>query len=561
MLKSTYKVTGLAASQDHPLPPGWTEHKAPTGHNYYYNAETQQSTYTRPTAPSSSPFYVDVSPTSTLPNNDGGRSIYHGHRHTPASGHHGSFRGGLSYQDRSRRRQQEDRPRRKKSIPGREPWILVTTKLGRRFVYNPELNESFWKFPQDVLLATFEMDRKEQEERENREREALRPVATVEPRPDIAPAQPTGNRDQREADGSDSYEEVEVTDDEDKDADEAELKGAPSKKQRTDSNNEQAPPGPVEFNEEDMAYQLAQMGQDYGLDPGEYGNSEEEEHDTGLPLSIEDSQALFHDLLSDHGINPYTTWEKIIEEGRIIDDERYVALPNMHARKEAFNIWSTERIQEMKDKRAKEEKKDPRIPYLTFLYDQATPKLYWPEFKRKHRKEDIMKNVHLSEKEREKLYRDHINRLKLPESTRKADLKTVLQTIPLPLLHRNSTLLTLPPSLLTDLRFISLPSRTRDPLIEAYISTLPSPPSEPNSSASDQAEADKKTAEREKRERALREREKMVQEEKRKVMGALRHGKEVMREEEREIEEALRVRGREGLRAYMTELGEPDEAE
>src|SRR5271169_1637501 len=32
-----------------PLPPGWTEHTAPTGHKYYYNATTKKSTYKRPT--------------------------------------------------------------------------------------------------------------------------------------------------------------------------------------------------------------------------------------------------------------------------------------------------------------------------------------------------------------------------------------------------------------------------------------------------------------------------------------------------------------------------------
>jgi hypothetical protein len=35
-----------------PLPPGWTEHTAPTGHKYYYNASTKKSTYQRPTAES-----------------------------------------------------------------------------------------------------------------------------------------------------------------------------------------------------------------------------------------------------------------------------------------------------------------------------------------------------------------------------------------------------------------------------------------------------------------------------------------------------------------------------
>lgn len=551
MLKSTYKAAGSITSQEPPLPPGWTEHKAPTGHSYYYNAETKESTYNRPTAASAPQFYIDTTATSSPFSYNQGQNI-----HDPGQSHSGGFRGGLSYQDRSRRKQQQDRPKRKKAIPGCEPWILVTTKLGRRFVYNPEQNESFWKFPQHVLLATFEMDRKEQEEKNKLSKETPGAELSVDRGPVVSAAQQhDGDQDQHKANDSDSYEEVEVTDDETGDTENFDPHEGPVKKQRVESVPQEEPPRPVEFNEEDIAYQLAQMGQEYGLDPGEYGNGEDEEYDTGLPLSLEDSQALFHDLLSDYAINPYTTWEKIIEEGRIIDDERYIALPNMRARKEAFTTWSTNKIQELKEKRAKEEKQDPRIPYLRFLHANATPKLYWPEFKRKYRKEDVMKDPHLSDKDRERLYRDHINRLKQPESIRKSDLKDLLKATPLSQLHQNSTLDTLPPTMLTDLRFISLPSKTRDPIIEAYISTLPPAAapndSDPSTSAADEAEKEK----RQKREAAFREREKMVQQEKRRIMSRISAGREVLREEEREIEEALRVRGREGLRAYMEEEG------
>jgi FF domain/WW domain len=506
MLKSTHKAAGPENTPAESLPPGWTGHKAPTGHSYYYNAETKQSTYTRPTAPSPGTFSVDhtatPSPFGLVQDQAQGQPPY-AFRPVHGSDQGGVFRGGLSYQDRSRRQQQQDRPKKKKSIPGCEPWILVTTKLGRRFVYDPETNESFWKFPQYVLLATFEMDRKEQEEKQSLEQDRIQAIATAEPRPDLPPAQQNGGRSQREADDSDSYEEVEVTDDEGAGPDDSETNGGPSKKPRMDSIHQTDPSAPVEFNEEDIAYQLAQMGQDYGLDPGEYGNGDDNDDDTGLPLSIEDSRALFHELLSDHAINPYTTWDKILEEGRIIDDERYVALPNARARKEAFIAWSTERIHELKEKRAKEEKLDPRIPYLRFLYDHATPRLYWPEFKRKYRKEDAMKDAQLSDKEREKFYRDHINQLKLPESTRKAQLKELLKSVPSQQLHRNSTRATLPASLLTDLHLISLPPQTRDPLIEAYISTLPSS-NTLDASPSGQAPADKKaTTELEKQARAL----------------------------------------------------------
>jgi hypothetical protein len=572
-LKSTYK-RGVSPAPTHqlPLPPGWSEHEAPSGHSYYYNTETNKSTYTRPVETIATALRVDYNATKpssgglTEPSSVG---WHDGQRLSGQNGDRtrGNFRGGRSYQDRSRRQHSEDRPKSKIIIPDCEPWVLVKTKLGRRFVYNPEKDESFWKFPQDVLLAVMEMDRREREKRET-EKEESAIVPRGEPKnkspsvPSAVPAEgPRSENDHlsHSHEDSDSYEEVEVTDDEDDDPD------APLKKQKLD--NEQSE-GPVEFNEDDIAYQLEQMGEDYGLDPGEYGdggedyNEDHEEGAEGLPLTEEDSTALFRDLLDDFRINPYTTWEKIIDEGRVIEDDRYTVLPNMSARKRVFGDWSRDRIHELQERRRKEEKKDPRIAYLRFLHENASPKLYWPEFKRKFKKEPEMKDSKLTDKDREKMYRDHISRLKLPESTRKTDLEKLLQEMPLSILNRDSTLETLPAALLTNLKYISIPVKERDAMVAEHIFTLPAAPKVSNEelSAEEQAELDKKRDERRKREAALAERERQVQEEKRKQRGALRHGREMQEEEAAQLERARRV-GKDGLMRYMepeADTEEPD---
>lgn len=215
--------------------------------------------------------------------------------------------------------------------------------------------------------------------------------------PSAAPPTPR-NRDEE----SDEYEEVEVTDDEEE--------GNLSKRPKTDEDHDDQP---VEFNEDDIAYQLAAMGQDYGLDPGEYGEyegAELEEGAQGLALTEEDSSALFKDMLNDYNISPYTTWEQLIEAGHIVEDDRYTVLPNMKARKEVWGDWSRQKIQQLRELREGEVKKDPRIPYLAFLQKFATPKLYWPEFRRKFKKEPEMRDTKLPDKDKEKLYREHINR-------------------------------------------------------------------------------------------------------------------------------------------------------
>jgi len=562
MLKSTHKVVAPP-----PLPEGWTEHKAPTGHSYYYNARTKQSTYTRPVeAPAVSPpppinpsqSFLEYQSVGSLPsaratfNNFGPEGQFQGGR-GGFQGQRGG-RGGRGGHDRSRdsRPQPTDKPKSRHPIPGCEPWVLVHTKLGRRFVYNTEKDQSFWRIPdklKDGILALDQLRIKEKAETLAKSKEPVdsgeAPGAAQRPGQGEIPT-PDGDG----AEDSSEYEEVEVTDDENDEEN-------PSKRQRTD---EDGPEEPVEFNEDDIAFQLAAMGQDYGLDPGEYGDENMEEWQegaAGLEITTEDSAALFKDLLNDFGINPYSPWEKLVEEGKLVDDLRYTALTSMKARKETWEEWSRERIKVLREQRAKEEKKDPRIPFLAFLQKHATPKLYWPEFKRKHKKESELRDSSMADKDREKFYRDHINRLKLPQSTLKSDLSTLLKAQPLSKLNNTTLPSHLPPSVLADIRYISLDPSTRDPLVEAYITTLAPPPESAAEEESEEALQERK--DRERRQKALEDREKHVAEEKRRQKRSLEFGKGKLREEESEIARAMNVT-KKGLKGHLMELDDTDKA-
>ncbi len=559
------------------------------GHPYYFNAAIQQSTYTRPTeiqAPVAqqafgAPHYTPQGVLTGIPDltQSNGRS-YVANPYGSGQGQ-GNFRG--DHHNRPRP-QLQDRPKRKHIIPECPPWLLVETKLGRRFVFNPEENESYWKFLPEVMRGVIEYDRLEREKKERlqgaptpsedkivpRENEARgisiaagEVAATERGIPGASPLPAVAAQNEEEADVSDGYEEVEITDDENE--------VSPSKRQKTEDSNEQH----VEFNEDDMAYQLAAMGQDYGLDPGEYGDDGEdfEEGAEGLQLTEEDSNALFRDLLDDYNIGPYTTWEKVIDGGQIVEDDRYTVLPNMKSRKEVWGQWSRERIQQLKEQREKEEKKDPRIPYLAFLQTFATPKLYWPEFRRKYKKEAEMRDSKLSDKDREKWYRDYINRmfalfycmivrspsylgLKLPERTLLSDLAALLKFLPPNVLNRSTDMDYLPPAILTDMRYISLKPRIRDPIIESHIAALPPAPSDTSVSLEKAEAFTKQRRERERREGALADRQAQVEEEKRRQKGALQYSKGMLREGELELEKARRV-GKEGLMAYMQDDNRP----
>lgn len=411
------------------------------------------------------------------------------------------------------------------------------------------------------MKAVVDMDRKEREKKARRERgepssdegerdEALAEVeAELAAKEDEIRGQIVEVEGEEGMEGDSEYEEVEVTDDEGEEA-------GPSKRQRTEepSGQPEGSPQPMEFGEEDLSWQLAQMEALENEAPYYEGEGEGEEEEEGLPLTEEDCQALFRELLDDTHMSPYTPWEKVLENTAIYDDDRYKALPNMRARKECFDAWSRDRIAELKALRAQQAKRDPKIPYLDFLHRCATSdKLYWPEFKRKYRKEPEMKDVKLPDKDKEKLYREHVKRIAMRPADLEADLKKLLEAQPVAKLNNSTTLDTLPDAVRVDLRFISLPGSRRGSLVEAYISSLPPPPEDAEQaqlSEEQQAELAKKKAERERRERALWEREERVRNQKRRLEREAAFGREALREGEEELERAMRV-GKDGLRGML----------
>lgn len=586
MLKSTYKPSANAPP---PLPPGWTEHKAPTGHTYYYHGETKTSTYTRPGAPASAPAPMDPS-TSFMQHNavpsvnladprvaNAFMAQYNQpppgqHNHQRGGGGGGGFgargggRGGRggAHGDRPRP-QPTDKPRSKEAIPGHEPWVLVYTKYGRRFAYNPAKNASYWRIPEKLMEGVLELDKARLRAKaglDNKEEgEKKNAGAPVETRTQ-SPGKEEAAADEEELDAeeakqhdydSSEYEEVEVTDDEDEG--EGEDGEHATKRQRIGDGDEDDQP--VEFDEADIAFQLQAMGEDYELDPGEYDDGHMDEWPEGaegLELSEEDARALFKDLLNDFRINPYSPWEKLLEEGKVVDDSRYTVLSTTKERKEVWEEWSREKIKQLREERAKQEKKDPKIPYMALLQEKATPKLYWPEFKRKYKKEASMKDMSLSDKDREKLYREHISRLKIPQATLKADLAALLKSAPISQLNNQTLPSHLPPQIVTDIRYISLDTKTRDAMVEALIQTLPPPPEDGEAAEEDEA-AQKALELRRKREKALQDRERAVEEEKRRQEKKLQYSRAVLRDEERELQAAMGV-SKKGLQSQLARSGE-----
>jgi hypothetical protein len=560
MLKSTYKPSANRVAQQASLPPGWTEHTAPTGHIYYYNAETKESTYKRPVVqaiitqqppilgPTASTFPYQSFPSLSDPATANAFVAQLNSQNQPQ--HSQGRRQDGKPQENRPRAQPVDKPISKAAIPDAEPWILVHTKYGRRFVYNPIKNASYWRIPDKLkpCILKLDQDRILNKAIDKEESHGAEQRGEVELGEDGRVAADLQNM--AVEDDSSEYEEVEVTDDEeDEDGDEHR-----NKRQRTEeADNDE----PVEFNEMDIAFQLQAMGEEYGLDPEDYddGNlSKWPDGSSGVEFSKEDAQDLFKDLLNDFSINPYSPWEKLVEEGRLIDDPRYTVLSTMKDRKQIWEEWSKEKIKEIREQRAREEKKDPRIPYLALLQKHATPKLYWPEFKRKYKKEEALREPTLSDKDKEKWYREFISRTKLSQTTLKSDMTALLKSLPLYVLNNKTLSSHLPPQVLTDMRYVSLEPKLRDGLIEAYIQTLGPPPSD-NSEVELDASATKTKEARQRRELALKERDKSLAEQKRRAQTNIERGRARLRDEGREIEMAKQI-GKQGLQSQLASLAD-----
>ncbi|KAI9666985.1 MAG: hypothetical protein M1831_001490 [Alyxoria varia] len=547
MLKSTHRA---ATAPQAPLPRGWTEHTALTGHIYYYEAATNTSTYTRPRLPTFHPpvpqatydFTNTVQP-SDQPSN---------HRPQP-----------------KQRRQPSDKPKSKHAIPGCAPWLLIKTRLGRRYAHNPATGESLWKFPPEVIAGVVEYDIQERDKKERgglSANESQRSTAkegvlgetntNQSLEPSVAAAK-TSTEVQEDANGhgdtksigSEDYEEVEIVEEDDLEDEQ------PYKRQRLESadlHTHSEENDELEFGEEDMAYQLAQMGGTGGeyhdeYDDGKSGIDVMKEEGEDDAAAIEESKSAFKEIFDDYGVSPFATWDKIIEEGDIIDDDRYTLLSNTRRRKEMFEEWSGAKIKSLKEHREKQARKDPKIPYLALLQKKATPKLFWPEFKRKYKREPEMKDVKLGDKDREKFYREHINRItKIPESTLKEDLEELMKSIPPSETwnRRSSASGTLPLSLQSNLKFISLKPEVRDRLLDNFIQALPEP--DTLLSEAEKSDIQHKRLEQKKRDEALRERTRWVERAKKSQQRKLMSSRSALEHEREELGRALNV-GREGL--------------
>lgn len=94
------------------------------------------------------------------------------------------------------------------------------------------------------------------------------------------------------------------------------------------------------------------MNEEYGLDFDDIDGGEDYDWldgDVVEDFFEEDVKFLFKDLFDDYWINFYSLWEKLMEDGVIIDDLWYIVFLIIKVCKECWSEWLWECIVEFKE--------------------------------------------------------------------------------------------------------------------------------------------------------------------------------------------------------------------
>jgi hypothetical protein len=95
-----------------------------------------------------------------------------------------------------------------------------------------------------------------------------------------------------------------------------------------------------------------------------------------------------------------------------ISDPRYVLLPSVSARREAFDDYCRERARELRQTQVKKEKEDPKEEFERLLHEEVTStRTSWTDFRRQWKKDRRFYGWGRDEREREKRFRDFLKEL------------------------------------------------------------------------------------------------------------------------------------------------------
>ncbi|WVQ99287.1 hypothetical protein IAU59_006419 [Kwoniella sp. CBS 9459] len=529
-----------------PLPAGWSEHRAPDGVTpYYYNTQTRESTYIRPT------IFPPFAPTHAIPS-----PISHVGSPAPPA-------------PEKEKKKKKEKPKDKVPIPG-TTWTRVTTSEGNVFYFEKESKRSEWTVPDEIkdeVAALEEEERiareaKEKEEREKAEQDRLEKLREVERiRMEIEEekkkraAEAERKRKQRE---ENSEKDVDSQDTRDakiarRDAEGAVEADGQNGETGQNGGNEQGEgdgdgDGDGDYGPEDeedeaewmkaVAAEFAEA--DKAMEEEKQKTAEEikaEEEEAAkkvfavpakVQVSADEGRALFKALLIEKDINPFSPWDQSLP--LFINDPRYVLLSSEKDRKEVYeeycrDVGRARRLAKAAGGGASKadsssKKADPERDYKALLREEVTStRTRWDDFRKKWKKERRFYAFGRDDREREKVFKTHLREL---GERKRADAQRAEQDF-YDLLKESDDITSssiwaeVKRPLSSDPRYDAVGSSSlREELFNTYLRKLASTSSQKDESKEDAAA--RKLAERKARqEQSLKEREAKIRGEKERV--------------------------------------------
>ncbi|GAW05304.1 peptide-binding protein [Lentinula edodes] len=348
----------FAAFAPPPLLLGWTEH---LGQLYYYNVQTKESTYIRPL-----PSFQNIPPVQPP--------------------------------------KKKERPLTKTQIPDTD-WIRVKTTEGNVFYSHKVKKQSIWSVPDEIkdAVAQLELNEKKAGEGEHlMQAEEMLEVERVK-----AEIKDTAKRKAGETEDT-HLDEVVITK-------KIRIEEAPEDEDEEDESEEE------EEWQREAAAQLAaeaevekKRAEDEARQEAEAELKRAKEAQIVMPekvdLSIEEAKALFKTLLREKDINPLYPWDTSLP--KFVSDPRYVLLPSVSARREAFDEYCRDRARELRRNAVNKESRTPKEEFDSLLNAEVkSTRTSWTDFRRTWKKDRRFYGWGRDDREREKAFRDFIRDL------------------------------------------------------------------------------------------------------------------------------------------------------
>ena len=360
----------------------------PVGQIYFFNTFTRESTYVRP---------LPVFP-ATLP--------------------------------------QKEKPKIKTPIPGTD-WLRVTTNQGNVFYTNKAKKESVWTIPDEIKDAVELLNKQEEDDKiragKQAQEETRRDVDDEQEREIERVRMELQEVVKRKAEDNLQSDEIviskkpRVEDQVGDKVDDADDTDDSEESEEEDWQREAAAQLAKEAEEEERR----QREEDEKAKAEEAQRAQESAPQITIPdrvdLSIEEGKALFkvclqssfpssshalhvQTLLREKDINPLHPWDTSLP--LFISDPRYVLLPSVSARREAFDEYCRERARELRESRVKKEKEDPKEEFEKLLTTEVkSTRISWTDFRRQWKKDRRFYGWGRDDREREKRFREFLKEL------------------------------------------------------------------------------------------------------------------------------------------------------